>query len=63
MFRSNHMVEVDKITLVGWVDQALEQSFTKKKLGLGLKLHELMLNHACKARHGIEATMTFNDDP
>jgi hypothetical protein len=40
MFKSNHMVEVDKITLVGWVDQALEQSFTKKNLGLGLKIHE-----------------------
>jgi len=35
----------------------------QKKLGLGLKLHELMLTHACKARHGIEATMTLNDDP
>ncbi len=29
MFRKNHMT-LDKITLVGWVDKALEQSLTKK---------------------------------
>jgi len=28
MFRSNHM-ELNKITLVGWVDQALKQSLKK----------------------------------
>jgi hypothetical protein len=31
MSRNNHM-ELNKITLVGWVDQALEQSLTKKNL-------------------------------
>jgi hypothetical protein len=31
MSRNNHM-ELDKITLVGWVDQALEQSLIKKNL-------------------------------
>lgn len=31
MFLKNHM-ELDKITLVGWVDQVLEQSLTKKNL-------------------------------
>jgi hypothetical protein len=29
MSKNNHM-ELDKITFVGWVDQALEQSLTKK---------------------------------
>jgi hypothetical protein len=29
MSKNNHR-ELDKITLVGWVDQALEQSLTKK---------------------------------
>jgi hypothetical protein len=31
MFRNNHM-ELDKITLIGWVDQAFEQSLTKKNI-------------------------------
>jgi hypothetical protein len=29
MFRKNHM-ELDKISLVGWVDKAMEQSLTQK---------------------------------
>ncbi len=36
MFRNNHK-ELDKITLVGWVDQALEQSLTKKIASLDLR--------------------------
>jgi len=36
MFRSNHM-EPDKIILIGWVDQALEQSLTKKHIKFGFR--------------------------
>jgi len=35
MSRSNHM-EPDKITLAGWMDQALEQSLTEETSSLGL---------------------------
>ncbi len=31
MFKNNHM-EPNKITLVGWVDHVLKQSFTKKNM-------------------------------
>jgi hypothetical protein len=34
--RNNHM-EPNNITLVGWVDQALEQSLTKKTSSMGLR--------------------------
>ncbi len=34
MFRSNHM-ELDKITIVGWVNQAINQSFTKRNIKAG----------------------------
>jgi hypothetical protein len=37
MFESNHM-EPNKITLVGWVNQAINQSLTKKKSRLGSRL-------------------------
>jgi hypothetical protein len=36
MFRSNNM-EPDKIILVGWVDHAIDQSFTKKNIKVGFK--------------------------
>ncbi len=36
MSRSNHM-EPNKITLVGWVDQAINQSLTKKNIKVGFK--------------------------
>jgi hypothetical protein len=39
MSRSNHM-EPDKIILARWMDQALEQSLTKKTSSLGLQLQE-----------------------
>jgi hypothetical protein len=39
MSRNNHM-EPNKIIIAGWVDQALKQSFTKNKIGLGLKIQE-----------------------
>jgi hypothetical protein len=35
-FKSNHM-ELDKIALARWIDQALKQAFTKKKLKFGFK--------------------------
>jgi hypothetical protein len=35
MSRSNH-TEPDKITLAGWMDQALEQSLTEETSSLGL---------------------------
>ncbi len=38
MFRSNHM-ELDNIVLVGWVDQAINQSLTKNNIKLGSRLH------------------------
>ncbi len=38
MSRNNHK-ELNKITLVGWVDQALEQSLTKKISSLDLRPH------------------------
>jgi len=34
----NNIMELDKITLVGWVDQAINQSLTKKKSRLGSRL-------------------------
>ncbi len=36
MFRSNHM-EPNKITVIGRVDQTLEQLVTKKNIEFGLK--------------------------
>jgi hypothetical protein len=33
-------MEPNKIIIAGWVDQALKQSFTKNKIGLGLKIQE-----------------------
>jgi len=36
MFKSNHM-ELDKITLAGCVDQAIDQSLMKKNIKVGLK--------------------------
>jgi len=36
-FKSNHMKPY-KITLVGWVDQVIDQSLTKKKSRLGSRL-------------------------
>jgi hypothetical protein len=38
MSRSNHM-EPNKITLVGWVNQALKQSFIKQNIKSRLGLH------------------------
>jgi hypothetical protein len=38
MLRSNHM-EPNKITLVGWVNQALKQSFIKQNIKSRLGLH------------------------
>jgi hypothetical protein len=35
MVQNNHM-EPNKITLVGWVDQALDQSLTKQNIKYGL---------------------------
>jgi len=34
---SRNYIELDKITLVGWIDKALEQSLTRKKIILGFK--------------------------
>jgi hypothetical protein len=36
MFKSNHM-ELDNMFLVGWVDQAINQSLTKKNIKVRFK--------------------------
>ncbi len=36
MFQNNHM-ELHKISLAEWVDQALKQSFTKKNIKFGFR--------------------------
>lgn len=36
MFRSNH-IEPNKMTVIGWVDQTLEQLVTKKNIKFGFK--------------------------
>jgi hypothetical protein len=37
MSKSNYM-ELDKITLIGWVDQALDKSITKQNIRFGFKV-------------------------
>jgi hypothetical protein len=37
MFKSNYM-ELDKITLIGWVDHALDKSITEQNIRFGFRV-------------------------